>query len=194
MSSRISELLEEIRVREEELEDIIGTYQVNFFYQLEGTKVKFEQAVMDAHRKLRVSIYRWLRNSSIRNVLSVPFIYAMIVPFVFIDISISIYQYICFTLYKIPKVDRRKFIVIDRHRLAYLNAIEKFNCVYCGYANGVISYSREIAARTEQYWCPIKHARKVLDPHRRYARFSDFGDSAEYTQYVEDMRKQIRAE
>ena len=28
---------------------------------------------------------------------------------------------------------------------------KKLNCVYCGYANGVIGHAREIAARTEQY-------------------------------------------
>ena len=28
---------------------------------------------------------------------------------------------------------------------------EKFNCVYCGYFTGVISYAQEIAGKTEQY-------------------------------------------
>ena len=46
---------------------------------------------------------------------------------------------------------RGQYIVIDRHRLKYLNAIEKLNCVYCGYGNGVIAYARDIAGRTEQY-------------------------------------------
>lgn len=49
--------------------------------------------------------------------------------------------------------------------LSYLNAIEKLNCVYCGYGNGVIAYGREIIARTEQFWCPIKHASKAAGEH-----------------------------
>jgi hypothetical protein len=32
---------------------------------------------------------------------------------------------------------------IDRHRLGYLNVIEKANCVYCSYANGVVAYVRD---------------------------------------------------
>ncbi len=188
MKSRISELLEEIRVREEELEEAIKTHEVEFFYRLEGTKIKFEQTVERAQRQLKVSIFSWLRASNPRNVVSAPVIYAMVFPFMLLDLSISIYQLICFPLYRIAKVKRRKFIVMDRYHLSYLNSIEKLNCVYCGYVNGLIAYSREIVARTEQYWCPIKHAQKVLDPHRRYARFADFGDSNEYHQHVKRMR------
>jgi hypothetical protein len=33
------------------------------------------------------------------------------------------------------------------------------------YANGVFAYVREVGSRTEQYWCPIKHARRVLGVH-----------------------------
>jgi len=80
---------------------------------------------------------------------------------------------------------------LDRHRLSHLNSIEKLNCVYCGYVNGLIAYAREIVARTEQYWCPIKHARKILDPHRRYARFADFGDSDELARHAERMRSAL---
>ena len=75
---------------------------------------------------------------------------------------------------------RRDYFVLDRYRLGYLNAIEKVNCTYCSYANGLIAYIREIAARTEQYWCPIKHGRRVRSPHSRYALFADFGDAAGY--------------
>ncbi len=77
---------------------------------------------------------------------------------------------------------------------SYLNSIEKFNRVYCGYVNGLIAYAREIVPRTEQYWCPIKHARKVLDPHRRYARFADFGDSQELHERIQRMRESLDAE
>jgi hypothetical protein len=30
---------------------------------------------------------------------------------------------------------------------------------------------REVASRTEIYWCPIKHARRVLGPHPHYQGF-----------------------
>jgi hypothetical protein len=85
-------------------------------------------------------------------------------------------------------VRREEYLVFDRHYLAYLNAIEKLNCAYCSYANGLIAYVREIAARTEQYWCPIKHARRVIDVHARYAMFDDYGDAEGYQQRLEGLR------
>ena len=118
----------------------------------------------------------------------------MILPLGFLDLSLFIYQLVCFPLYRVPKVPRSSFIVIDRHHLMYLNVIEKFNCVYCGYANGLIAYAREVVARTEQYWCPIKHARRVVDSHRRYAEFLDFGDSQEYAARLEALRQSISKE
>jgi len=73
-------------------------------------------------------------------------------------------------------------------------ASRKQNCVYCGYANGLMSYVREVVACTEQYWCPVTHARKVLDPHRRYARFADFGDSEGCQAHLQRMREELAAE
>lgn len=110
------------------------------------------------------------------------------------DLWVAIYQSICFPLHRISKVRRSRYIVIDRHNLTYLHSIEKLNCIYCGYAGGVFSYVREVAARTEQYWCPIKHARKILDPHRRYAHFADFGQAENYTEIVKNLRDEIREE
>ena len=43
------------------------------------------------------------------------------------------------------------YLAFDRHRLTYLNFAEKLNCEYCAYANGILAYFTEIAARTEQY-------------------------------------------
>jgi hypothetical protein len=74
----------------------------------------------------------------------------------------------------------------------HLNAIEKVHCVYCGYANGLIAYVREIAARTEQYWCPIKHARVVAAPHPRYRSFLDYGDAIGYRRKLPAIRASLR--
>jgi hypothetical protein len=79
--------------------------------------------------------------------------------------------------------------VIDRYALNYLNAMEKLNCVYCGYVNGLIAYVQEIAARTEQYWCPIKHARKIGSIHSRYNKFFEYGDGNEYRKKIETIRR-----
>ena len=71
-------------------------------------------------------------------VLTAPVIYSLIVPFAFVDLWVSVYQRICFPVYGIPLVRRRGFIVLDRHKLGYLNGIEKANCEFCAYCNGVV--------------------------------------------------------
>ena len=45
--------------------------------------------------------------------------------------------------------------------------VKKFNCSYCGYANGVLHYASVIAGRTEQYWCGVKHEKRngFVEPH-----------------------------
>jgi hypothetical protein len=121
-------------------------------------------------------------------VLTSPFIYGLIVPFVLLDLMVVIYQAVCFPVYGIAKVRRADYVFIDRHQLGYLNALQKLNCVYCGYGNGLIAFVREVAARTEAYWCPIKHSRRVADPHSFYPGFAGFGDDAAYQARVEAQR------
>jgi hypothetical protein len=80
---------------------------------------------------------------------------------------------------------------MDRGQLAYLNAIEKINCLYCSYANGLLAYISEIASRTEQYWCPIKHSRRVLAAHGRYRKFADYGDAEGYHAELGALRQEL---
>ena len=74
------------------------------------------------------------------------------------------------------------------------NIIEKANCTYCSYASGLIAYVREIAARTEQYWCPIKHADMIPEPHQRYHGFVEYGDASGYRESLPSLRRALRDE
>jgi len=112
-----------------------------------------------------------------------------LVPALFMDLSVTVFQQTCFRIYGIPRVKRRRYIVIDRHSLAYLNIIEKFNCMYCGYFNGLVAYVQEVAARTEQFWCPIKHARRLAAMHSRYGKFLEYGDAEGYRRHLEEVRR-----
>jgi len=194
MSDRIRDLLAEITRLEDELEQALQERQEHVLFRIEGTRVRFEKRIHDAHRRLKTGLVRWLLSSSLRSVLSAPFIYSLGLPLAVLDCWLWMYQATCFPLYRVPKVRRASYIVIDRHQLAYLNSIEKLNCAYCGYANGLIAYAREIAARTEQYWCPIKHARRVLGAHRREADFLEFGDSDDYPARLQAFRRSLRDE
>jgi hypothetical protein len=122
--------------------------------------------------------------------LTAPLIHSGWPVFALLDLFVSVYQAACFPAYGIPKVRRRDYLTFDRADLPYLNAIEKFNCLYCSYANGVLAYAREIAARTEQYWCPIKHARRIRDAHERYPAFFEHGDAEAFRQGLERLRQQ----
>jgi len=192
MSGSISELTDKISKLEKQLLNELDKKQEEFSYKIEGIKVRFEQEILSAHRKLKVGVLRWLFSSTVRNIISAPFIYSMIIPIAFFDLTITLYQHIFFRLYSIRRVKRSDYIVLDRHQLAYLNGIEKLNCIYCGYGNGVVAYSRKVIARTEQYWCPIKHARKVAGSHRRYNNFSDFGDGEYYQEQLIKLRDDLK--
>lgn len=192
MENRIQELIEKIKGLEKELTEEIQQREEEFAYKIKGRRVIFSREVRQRHRLLAMTIRRFLRQSSLLAILTAPVIWACLLPAVLLDLFVSIYHAICFPVYGIPKVKRGDYIVIDRHALGYLNAIEKLNCLYCGYVNGLLGYSREIAARTEQYWCPIKHARKVAAIHSRYRRFLEYGDAENYRRRVEKIRRDFR--
>jgi len=180
MSTVIDDILDKIDVLEQDLEREFEVRRERFHYRLERRKVRFEADVLGRHHALRQGLMRFWRQSGVLNFLSAPVIYALVVPLILLDLSLSLFQLVCFPVYHIRRVPRSDFVVLDRHHLAYLNGVEKLNCAYCGYANGVIAYGREIASRTEQRWCPIKHARRVKGAHQRYYQFDDYGDAESF--------------
>jgi hypothetical protein len=194
MNNRIKELIDQIKLLEEDLSQEIHQHEDSMLYHLKGKKVEFEQSIKEVHRKLKTGIIPWLFGVRPINIITAPIIYGMLIPFVLIDIAISFYQLSCFPIYKIAKVRRADYIIFDRHHLAYLNIFEQFHCLYCAYANGLVAYIREILARTELYFCPIKHARKVLTPHRFYYQFINYGDPTGYPDKLEAFRKKLATE
>jgi len=188
MNDRLEMLLEKFRTLERELAMELQKNQEKFFYQVRQKKVHFQRGIKLEHRLLMQNAVQYLRESRPLVILTLPIIWFCAIPALFLDLMITIYQAICFPIYGIPKVRRGDYIVLDRHNLSYLNIIEKMNCVYCGYFNGLVAYAREMAARTEQHWCPIKHARRVGDIHSRYKYFFDYGDAKRYRQEIETAR------
>lgn len=139
-------------------------------------------AKLDLRRQkhLRRGIIPYLRDYNWRVILTGPVIYATFLALVILDIAITLYMWICFPVYRIEKVRRADYILIDRHQLAYLNLLEKLNCAFCGYANGLFAYGLEIASRTERFWCPIKHAAQMRGSHHRTTEFVDYNDGTAY--------------
>lgn len=115
------------------------------------------------------------------HLVSMPFIYMMIIPSVILHIFLELYHAICFPLYGLPYLRTRDYIKIDRQRLKYLNWFEKFNCMYCGYVNGLFHYASMVAAMTEHYWCGIKHQkRKGFQDPAHHQNYPEYGDEKAY--------------
>ena len=193
MTTDIGLLAGKIRLLESELEAELAKRGAELRVGLENGRVAFEQEVLRRHRELKTGLWRYIRNANPLVALTAQFIYALIVPFLLLDLFVTIYQIVCFPAYGLSKVRRRDYLVFDRHHLAYLNLLEKFNCAYCSYANGLLAYVGEIASRTEQHWCPIKHARRLQGTHSRYLGFADFGDADAYRKELEDLSRKAKA-
>ena len=191
MTQRMRELATQIVDLQCELDREIEARRKILGVKLQAGLVGFEQGVVAEHRAARLKVSRFLAESSFGATVTAPVIYSLIIPLVLVDIWVSLYQAICFRAYGVTRVRRADYIVLDRQHLAYLNWIEAANCLFCSYANGLVGYVGEISSRTEQYWCPIKHALKVHDPHKRYHQFLEYGDADGYRARLATFRKQL---
>jgi hypothetical protein len=194
MPSQLAGLMDKMRSVEAEIEAELAKRREEMRFHFEQRKIVFEKEALRIHQAIKTRASRYFIDANPLIVLSAPVIYSLIVPIALVDIWVMAYQAICFPIYKIPKVRRRDYLVFDRHHLAYLNIIEKINCAYCSYCNGAIAFVREVAARTEVYWCPIKHARRVLGPHPHYQGFADFGDAGEFRIRMAQLKDGMKLE
>jgi hypothetical protein len=183
----VAYLKDRITALELELAAEIAKERAGLRLGLEQGRIAFEQEVLRRHRELKTRLSRYILSARPLVVLTAPVIYSLIVPLMILDLSVSLYQAICFPAYGIEKVRRRDYFSFDRGHLAYLNALEKLNCAYCSYANGLIAYVREIAGRTEQHWCPIKHARRVIAAHEHYRDFVGYGEAEAYRERIASL-------
>ncbi len=188
----IRQILEQISALEDELQKAVEENHLR--YTIEDKRIVFEQAVKASHQRVKLSVFRWFMIVRPQNFLTAPIIYGMIGPLVLFDLCVTFYQLTCFPIYGIARVKRSDHIVLDHQHLAYLNIIEKIDCIYCSYSSGLSGYAREIIARTEQYFCPIKHARKILNSHSRYKHFLEYGDAENFHDKVEELRTELAKE
>jgi len=191
MNEKMRDIIQQIKALEEEIQSELNKQGALWFYKIQGKRVEFERSIREKHRSLKLGIFHWFLTVRPQNYLTAPIIYGMAVPMVLFDLGVTFYQWTCFPVYGISRVRRADYIVFDRRHLAYLNIIEKFDCLYCSYGNGLMAYATEIFARTEQYFCPIKHAQKVLGMHARYQYFLDYGDAADLHKKFEEIRDDL---
>jgi hypothetical protein len=183
MKQHIDELLAGIATLQEELEEEYRQKREEF----ERKRIELAGELLRQQRLYKIGLLRFLARTRLLVALTAPVIYLGWIPFLLMDLFVTLYQTICFPIYKIPRVRRADYIVFDREGLPYLNIIEN-----CSYGNGVAAYTREVAARTEQYWCPIKHARRLRAAHERYPQFFDYGDAEAFRQGLNRLRRQYQ--
>lgn len=177
INEKITALGRKIRTLQAQLDTEIAQRNAELHVNYEKGKAVFEEAILRRHRELKVGLWAYLKNARPLVVLTAPIIYSLLPIFILLDLFVSLYQWICFPIYGIEKVRRGEYLIFDRMGLPYLNIVQKVNCAYCSYCNGIAAYSREVAGRTERYWCPVKHAKRMVSGyHEHYDDFADFGD------------------
>jgi acyl dehydratase len=192
MNPQIQEFLDRIRQLEADIEQEVQRRRQQFQADLDHRKVELEKEVLAQQQHVKEGLLSYVLTSDWRHWLTMPLIYPVLLPMLVLDAMVTLYQWVCFPLYDMARVKRSDFFVYDRTHLAYLNAFEKINCAYCSYGNGLMTYAREVLALTEQYWCPIKHARRVLQAHPYYQGFSDYGDAENYRDRLAQLRLQLQ--
>jgi len=193
MNNTVERLRENLRDLQANLEREASERAAQFRYRWENGRIVFEDEARKRGRLFRMRWATFLGRARLMEIVTAPLIFSLIIPFVLLDLFVSVYQAVCFPVYGIPKVRRRDYIAVDRHKLTYLNILQKLYCVYCGYCNGLLAYVREVAGRTEYYWCPIKHGRHLPDRHAHYDRFVDYGDGEEFSNMLVEMKDRARA-
>jgi len=180
MKSRINQILSDIKNKKEELkQDLVLEYEKlkeKYWFTIKWRKITFDSDVKKINKKHKRWLIETIFNAKVRELLSIPFIYSVIIPALILDLFITIYQFFAFRLYKIPRVKRKDYIFYDRWELDYLNIFQKLNCHYCSYVNWLFWYAVEIAWRTERYWCPIKSSQKLKWGHDWQEYFADYWD------------------
>lgn len=189
MNPRIGEIVERMKALEQELEAELNQTRENLRYRLVNEKIRFDREVLQQQRRLKVNLFRYALFPKPQHVLTAPFIYALLPLMLLLDVFASLYHAVCFPLLGIPKVKRSDYLIFDRGHLAYLNLLEMVNCAYCSYGTGLLAYLTEIVARTEQYWCPIKHARRILVAHSHYRHFTEYGDAESFRRDLDKIRQ-----
>jgi hypothetical protein len=171
MSPHVERIVRHLRKAEEDLAREVEQQEERWHYRVHRGRVWFDREVRHAHRRLRQGIPAYIREGSFLSLLTAPVIYSLMVPLVLLDVWVTMYQWVCFPIYGIARVPRRAYFVIDRHKLAYLNGMEKVNCTFFDYGDAE-GYRRDLTALRHtlrgQAGVTGSHLKRRGDDHRQY--------------------------
>ena len=188
MNDKIREILEEIEDMKLKLAEEIDKHESHISYEIKNGYVTFEKEMLAKQRENMKSLLSWFREVPLSHLLTAPLIYAMVIPAIIFDVLLYVYQQVAFRVFKFEFIKRSDYMLFDHHYLGYLNPIENLNCLYCSYFNGLMLYASAISGSSELYFCPIKHAKKVVFQHRYYDEFLPYGDEEDYQKKLKELR------
>ncbi|MCW8820704.1 MAG: hypothetical protein OQK45_00640 [Sulfurovum sp.] len=189
MNDKIREIVEEIESMKLKLAEEIAKQESHISYEIHNGYVKFDKEVVSKQKENMKNLLIWFGEVPLLHFLAAPIIYGMIIPTILFDVILFIYQHTVFRIFKFGFIKRSNYVIFDHQYLGYLNPIEKLNCVYCSYVNGLMQYASAIAGRTEFYFCPIKHAKKVAYQHSYYDKYLVYGEEKDYQKNLKALRK-----
>jgi len=176
LSNEYEDFRKKYELKKEGLFNDYKKFKEKYEFKIEWKSIIWNKDRQKELKKDKKSVWDSIFSATVRELISFPFIWLMIIPAFFLDICLFIYQNTAIRLYKIPLAKRSDYITFDRGQLVYLNWIQKIDCIYCSYFNWLMQYSVEVAWRTEKYWCPIKHATKKEWTHDWEKHFADYWD------------------
>ena len=192
MNDKIKEIIDEIEAMKVKLGEEIALQEDHISYEIKNGYVQFEKDVLGKQKENMKNLFAWFAEIPFSHLLTSPIIYGMIIPAIFLDVILFLYQQIIFRIFRFEFLKRGDYIIFDHQYLGYLNAIEKLHCMYCSYFNGLMQYASAIASRTELYFCPIKHAKKIAYHHDYYNEFFSYGDEDKYQVKLKELRKKFK--
>jgi hypothetical protein len=114
MNERIHQLLAQMAVLEDDLREALHEQETSMLFEIRGKRVEFEHTIKQVHRRLKTGFFRWLVTNRPQNLITGPVIYSMIVPLLVLDLFVTLYQAVCFPIYRVVRVRRGDYIVMDR--------------------------------------------------------------------------------
>ena len=94
MNTSLNDILERISQLEEELQSELKRRRDALEANFDHRRVHFEQAIVERHRRFKTSLLSYITQADLRNAISAPVIYSLIVPMLMLDAALTVYQWL----------------------------------------------------------------------------------------------------
>jgi hypothetical protein len=90
--------------------------------------------------------------------------YASIPVFILIHaVTIQlIMRLVVYPIFNLGTLNTKNFIILDRYKVEGLSAVDKFHCLFCGWANGIYTFLNDRTDRISETLPPLGRPQKVL--------------------------------